>query len=228
MDGPGPARLPRPASSPSRPGEGRIARRPSHHSDDVGRHPAGRVVPSPGTRRSRAGAHAESGPGLVLRKWGEHRHARDRASRIPSAGNRRARRGLPRVRGERGTGEGAAVYEAADLAYDALATHPGIDPTRIFVYGRSLGSAAATHVAATHRVAGLILESPLTSARGGGGPRLPASCRDSWSVCDSTTSPRLPGYTARCSWCTAPQTRSSHPTWGVASPRRRRDPPSWS
>jgi hypothetical protein len=58
-----------------------------------------------------------------------------------------------------------SVYEAADLAYDALATHPGIDPARIFVYGRSLGSAAATHVAATHRVAGLILESPLTSAR---------------------------------------------------------------
>lgn len=58
-----------------------------------------------------------------------------------------------------------AVYEAADLAYDALAAHPGIDPARIFVYGRSLGSAVATHVAATHRVAGLILESPLTNAR---------------------------------------------------------------
>jgi uncharacterized protein len=58
-----------------------------------------------------------------------------------------------------------SVYEAADLAYDALAAHPGIDPARIFVYGRSLGTAVATHVAATHRVAGLILESPLTSAR---------------------------------------------------------------
>lgn len=61
-------------------------------------------------------------------------------------------------------GEGAA-YEAADLAYDELAALPGIDPDRIFAYGRSLGSAVATHVAATHRVAGLILESPLTNAR---------------------------------------------------------------
>jgi fermentation-respiration switch protein FrsA (DUF1100 family) len=34
------------------------------------------------------------------------------------------------------------------------------------VYGRSLGSAAATHVASTHEVAGLILESPFTSAKG--------------------------------------------------------------
>jgi uncharacterized protein len=59
----------------------------------------------------------------------------------------------------------SSVYEAADLAYDALAAHPSIDPARIFVYGRSLGSAVATHVAAGHRVAGLILESPLTSAR---------------------------------------------------------------
>jgi len=57
------------------------------------------------------------------------------------------------------------VYEAADLAYATLAARPGIDPARIFVYGRSLGSAVATHLAATHRVAGLILESPLTNAR---------------------------------------------------------------
>lgn len=55
------------------------------------------------------------------------------------------------------------VYEAADLAYDALAAR--VDPSRIFVYGRSLGSAVATHVAATHPVRGLILESPFTSAR---------------------------------------------------------------
>jgi uncharacterized protein len=65
----------------------------------------------------------------------------------------------------RGRASERAVYEAADLAYDALAGRPGIDPARIFVYGRSLGSAVATHVAATHRVAGLILESPLTNAR---------------------------------------------------------------
>jgi hypothetical protein len=60
----------------------------------------------------------------------------------------------------------AGMYEAADLAYDALRHRSDVDPKRIYVYGRSLGSAAATHVASTREVAGLILESPFTSARG--------------------------------------------------------------
>lgn len=60
----------------------------------------------------------------------------------------------------------AGMYEAADLAYDAIIRNPDIDPRRIYVYGRSLGTAAATHLAATREVAGLILESPYTSARG--------------------------------------------------------------
>jgi len=55
------------------------------------------------------------------------------------------------------------LNEAADLAYDAMAAR--VDPSRIFVYGRSLGSAVATHIAATHAVRGLILESPFTNAR---------------------------------------------------------------
>ena len=60
----------------------------------------------------------------------------------------------------------AGLYEAADLAYAALATREDVDRSRIYVYGRSLGSAAATYTAAHHDVAGLILESPFTSARG--------------------------------------------------------------
>jgi fermentation-respiration switch protein FrsA (DUF1100 family) len=60
----------------------------------------------------------------------------------------------------------AGLYEAADLAYDALRRRPDVDPKRIYVYGRSLGSAAATHIASTREVAGLILESPFTSAKG--------------------------------------------------------------
>jgi fermentation-respiration switch protein FrsA (DUF1100 family) len=60
----------------------------------------------------------------------------------------------------------AGMYEAADQAYDALRSRPDVDPARIYVYGRSLGTAAATHLAATRDVAGLILESPYTSARG--------------------------------------------------------------
>jgi fermentation-respiration switch protein FrsA (DUF1100 family) len=60
----------------------------------------------------------------------------------------------------------AGMYEAADLAYEALRRRPDVDPKRIYVYGRSLGSAAATHLASTREVAGLILESPFTSAKG--------------------------------------------------------------
>lgn len=60
----------------------------------------------------------------------------------------------------------AGMYEAADLAYDAVRQRPDVDPRRIYVYGRSLGTAAATHLAATREIAGLILESPYTSARG--------------------------------------------------------------
>jgi len=60
----------------------------------------------------------------------------------------------------------AGMYEAADLAYNSLLGRPDIDPRRIYVYGRSLGTAAATHLAATREIAGLILESPYTSARG--------------------------------------------------------------
>lgn len=68
-----------------------------------------------------------------------------------------------------GASEGQAsepgLYEAAELAYDTLLARPGIDPARVFVYGRSLGSAAAAYVATTRTPAGLVLESPFTSAR---------------------------------------------------------------
>ncbi|MGH7569444.1 MAG: alpha/beta hydrolase [Gemmatimonadales bacterium] len=59
----------------------------------------------------------------------------------------------------------AGLYEAAEAAYEALHRRPAVDGRRIYVYGRSLGSAVATHLAARHPVAGLILESPFTSAR---------------------------------------------------------------
>lgn len=59
----------------------------------------------------------------------------------------------------------AGIYEAGALAYQALARHAGVDPQRIYVYGRSLGSAVATRTAADFPTAGLILESPFTSAR---------------------------------------------------------------
>jgi fermentation-respiration switch protein FrsA (DUF1100 family) len=59
----------------------------------------------------------------------------------------------------------AGIYEAGALAYQSLASRPEVDSSRIYVYGRSLGTVPATRVAADHPVAGLILESPFTNAR---------------------------------------------------------------
>ena len=70
----------------------------------------------------------------------------------------------PGYGGSEGRATEAALYAAADAAYAALAAHPQVDPGRIYVYGRSLGSAVAIYTAAHHPVAGLIVESPFTSA----------------------------------------------------------------
>ena len=54
-------------------------------------------------------------------------------------------------------GNGETIASLAPILRDF---HPG----RIYVYGRSLGSAVAIYTAAHHPVAGLIVESPFTSA----------------------------------------------------------------
>src|SRR3989442_12972951 len=58
------------------------------------------------------------------------------------------------------------MNEAADLAYAAVARRPDVDRARIYAYGRSLGSAVASHVAAGNVVAGLVLECPFTNGLG--------------------------------------------------------------
>ena len=70
----------------------------------------------------------------------------------------------PGYGGSAGRATEAGMYGASDAAYAALAARPEVDPHRIFVYGRSLGTAAATYTATHHPVAGVILESPFTSA----------------------------------------------------------------
>src|SRR5881398_3333200 len=70
----------------------------------------------------------------------------------------------PGYGGSSGRATEPALYAAAEAAYAALAARPEVDPHRIYVYGRSLGSAAATYTATRHPVAGLILESPFTTA----------------------------------------------------------------
>jgi hypothetical protein len=66
-----------------------------------------------------------------------------------------------------GTSEGkasAAALLADGLAiFDAVATRDDVDRTRIVAFGRSLGTAVATHVAAQRPVARTILVSPYDS-----------------------------------------------------------------
>jgi len=70
----------------------------------------------------------------------------------------------PGYGGSEGRASEAGLYAAADAAYAALAGRPDVDARHIYVYGRSLGTALASYTAARHPVAGLILESPFTSA----------------------------------------------------------------
>jgi hypothetical protein len=57
----------------------------------------------------------------------------------------------------------AGFYRDAEAAWAFLADRLEIDSTRIAVYGRSLGTALALHLAATKPVARVILEAPFTS-----------------------------------------------------------------
>src|SRR5438094_10108820 len=70
----------------------------------------------------------------------------------------------PGYGGSGGRATEPALYAAAEAGYATLATRPGGDPQRIYVYGRPLGRAVAIYTAARRPVAGLILESPFTSA----------------------------------------------------------------
>ena len=66
--------------------------------------------------------------------------------------------------GESGGKPGERAIAADALAiYDAVASRDGVDPKRIVVFGRSLGTAVATHVAAERPVAGAVLVSPYDS-----------------------------------------------------------------
>lgn len=67
-----------------------------------------------------------------------------------------------------GTSEGkpseSAAYEDENAAYDYLTQTARIPGDKIIIYGRSLGSGPAVHLAARRPVAALILQSPFVSA----------------------------------------------------------------
>ena len=62
-----------------------------------------------------------------------------------------------------GTQTAASAVRDADAVMAWLRAHHDVFPDHVVVYGRSAGSGPAVHVAATHHVAGLVLESAFTS-----------------------------------------------------------------
>jgi pimeloyl-ACP methyl ester carboxylesterase len=70
----------------------------------------------------------------------------------------------------------AALFSDARLLYDYAAARPDIDPSRIVIMGRSLGTGVAVHLAAERPAAGVVLVSPydsITSVAQGVYPFLP-------------------------------------------------------
>ena len=71
----------------------------------------------------------------------------------------------------RGYGASTGSPTTANTAHDAweiwywLTQQPGVDTARILVYGRSIGTGPAVHLASSRPVAGLIIESAFTSLR---------------------------------------------------------------
>lgn len=59
----------------------------------------------------------------------------------------------------------AALYRDAEAAWDYLVARPEVDPARVALYGRSLGSAPALHLATTRPARALVLDSPFSSGR---------------------------------------------------------------
>ena len=68
-----------------------------------------------------------------------------------------------------GTSDGEAteegVYRDVEAAWDYLTALPEIDSTRIGVFGRSIGSAVALHLATERSVRAIVLDSPISSGR---------------------------------------------------------------
>ncbi len=62
-----------------------------------------------------------------------------------------------------GTPSETGLYQDGLAAYAHLVTARKVSPTRLVVFGRSLGSTVAGHLAAQHEAAGLILESSFPS-----------------------------------------------------------------
>jgi hypothetical protein len=62
-----------------------------------------------------------------------------------------------------GSPDEEGLYRDGEAAYDYLVEERGIDPCRIFAFGRSLGASVALHIALTRDVQGVILDGAFVS-----------------------------------------------------------------
>jgi fermentation-respiration switch protein FrsA (DUF1100 family) len=114
-----------------------------------------------------ASGHEEPAPSLI---W-FYGNAENVAFLAPIIGTLRPPGYAMLVLDYRGYGQNAGrpsedgLYRDADAAWQYLLGRPEIDPRRIAVFGRSLGSVPALYLADTKSVAAVILDSPFTTAR---------------------------------------------------------------
>jgi len=64
-----------------------------------------------------------------------------------------------------GQASAKAILEDAEIVFDFLTAEVGINPENIIIFGRSIGSGPATHLAAYRNPGALVLMSPYTSIR---------------------------------------------------------------
>jgi hypothetical protein len=92
-------------------------------------------------------------------------HGLDLAARAHHAGYAVALAEYRGYAGNPGSPSERGIYLDGEAALRALAARPDVDASRIVFWGRSIGAAVAGRLAAAGRGAGLVLESPFTSAR---------------------------------------------------------------
>jgi pimeloyl-ACP methyl ester carboxylesterase len=66
-----------------------------------------------------------------------------------------------------------AIRHDARAVYDSLVAQPDVDPSRVVVWGHSMGTFLATHVAAEREVGAVVLENPATNVEDWAGHLFP-------------------------------------------------------
>jgi len=96
--------------------------------------------------------------GNIYHRLGDYRHLRRSGTNVFAV----SYRGYAK---SQGWPHEAGIYRDGKAAFDHVTAVMGIPPSRVYILGRSIGSTVATDLAQDRDIAGLILVSPLSSAR---------------------------------------------------------------